>query len=250
MAQPVYIKVVGFTDEERHAINTMFRLSEQGETVYMPWSAEAPEPAGMALLDGESWEAQLEAESPSAGAMKLIWIGANAPIQVWRSFPRPIHWPDVVRAMDSVFAPEQPLDFDIGESDGGAPAPGAMSHQRALIVSASREARLYLRARLALARITHADEAETGAQALELAQAGPYDVALVDFELKDMDAWVLLKQLRHGSKPIAHMAIINAPRTLPKHVRAWLSGTEALLGKPPHPRRLIAWLNSLPVGGQ
>ena len=90
MAQRVFIKVVGFSDEERHAINTLFRVSENSETQYQLWAPEAPEPARVALLDGDSWEARLEAESPSNGQVKMIWVGAHPPSRVWRNFPRPL----------------------------------------------------------------------------------------------------------------------------------------------------------------
>lgn len=242
MAQRVFIKVVGFSDEERHAINTLFRVSEHSETAYLLWAPEAPEPARVALLDGDSWEARLEAESPSNAQVKMIWVGSHPPSRVWRNFPRPLAWPDVIQSLDALFEPEQPLDFDLGAV---APTDRDQSGKRALIVSASREDRLYFRARLALANLTQADDAESGAQALELAQQSAYDLAIVDFALADMDAWVVLKQLRQGRHPIPHLAMANAPRSLPDHVRAWLTGTEALFGRPPHPGRLHAWLIGL-----
>jgi CheY-like chemotaxis protein len=244
MAQRVFIKVVGFSDEERHALNTVFRLSEQCQTMYQLWSADSAEAPRMALLDGQSWEARIEAEAPSNSEVKLVWVGGDPPANVWRSFMRPLAWPEVVEAMDSIFLPDRPVDFDL-EIGAGPAAPEAMSTKRALIVSASRDDRLYLRARLALAKLTQADDAETATNALELARANQYDLALVDFALKDMDAWALLRLLRHGKLPIAHVAITNAPRRLPEHVRAWFAGAEALLGKPPHPARLSAWLKSV-----
>ncbi|QJW84387.1 hypothetical protein HK414_13150 [Ramlibacter terrae] len=157
MAQRVFIKVVGFTDEERHALNTVFRLSEQCRTMYQLWTPDAPEPPGMSLLDGLSYEGRLEAEMPLNGDLKILWVGPGAPPQVWRSMDRPISWPEVIEAMDSLFVGE-PLDFDI---DIGAPTTG-MSLKQALIVCADRDERLYLRARLSLAHLTQADEAESG----------------------------------------------------------------------------------------
>jgi CheY-like chemotaxis protein len=206
MAQRIYIKVVGFSDEERHALNTLFRLSEQCLIMYQLWSPTARAPAGMALLDGGSYEARLEAESPLNRQIKLLWIGDDAPPQVWRSLARPFAWPEVIEALDE---------------------------------------RLYLRARLSLARLTQADEAESGNEAMELARSKQYDFALVDFQLPDMTAWNLLRQLRQGKKPIAHVAMTKAQRSLPEHVRAWLGGAEALLDSPPHPQRLNAWLRRL-----
>jgi CheY-like chemotaxis protein len=244
MAQRIYIKVVGFSDEERHALNTLFRLSEQCLIMYQLWSPTARAPAGMALLDGGSYEARLEAESPLNRQIKLLWIGDDAPPQVWRSLARPFAWPEVIEALDAVFQPAS-VDLDLGRPPPPEDSRPARPPKLALIVSPSRDERLYLRARLSLARLTQADEAESGNEAMELARSKQYDFALVDFQLPDMTAWNLLRQLRQGKKPIAHVAMTKAQRSLPEHVRAWLGGAEALLDSPPHPQRLNAWLRRL-----
>lgn len=242
MAQRIYIKVVGFTDEERHALNTIFRLSEQCRTMYQLWTSAAAEPARAALLDGQSWEARVEAESPLHGDMRLLWVGTNAPATVWRTFPRPIDWAQVVEGLDASFVPEATLDVDLGD----APDSG-MSQKQALIVSADRDKRLYLRARLSLARLTLADEADSGFQAVELARDKQYDMALVDSTLSDMDAWRLLRQLRAGRYPIRHLALTKAARSLSERLRARLAGT-ALLAHPPDAERLDAWLSRIELG--
>ncbi len=242
MAQRIHVKVVGFSDEERHAVNTLFRLSEQCLTMYQLWSPTARAPVGLVLLDGQSYEARLEAESPANAAIPMLWMGDDPPPQAWRSFPRPWQWPDVIAAMDSLFDAAA-VDLDLGLAEAGAREP--MSRKQALIVSPSRDRRLYLRARLALARLTQADEAETAAHALELARGKQYDFALVDFALPDGDAWALVRQLRDGRKPVTHVAITKAHRSMPERVRAWFGGAEALLDSPPHPRRLNAWLRRM-----
>lgn len=242
MAQRVFIKVVGFSDEERHALNTVFRLSEQCRTMYQLWTPDAPEPPGLALLDGQSYEARLEAESPLNEELKMLWVGPGVPPRVWRAFPRPICWPDVVEALDTLFVGE-PLDLDM--EFGETPITDRMSAKLALIVSPDRDERLYLRARLALARLTQADEAESGTEAVELARGKQYDLALVGFGLPDMDTWAVLRHLREGSRAIPHIAMTKAGRSLPEHLRAWLAGAEALLDAPPHPARLDAWLKRI-----
>jgi CheY-like chemotaxis protein len=246
MAQRVYIKVVGFSDEERHALNTLFRLSEQCLTMYQLWSSSAREPARLALLDGQSYEARVEAESPlnASADLKMLWIGSQPPHQVWRSFPRPVVWPDVIEAMDAVFAPSD-LDFDLDLGTAGGPDAAPVSRKMALIVSPSRDERLYLRARLSLAYMTQADEAESGSQAMELARGKQYDFAVVGFGLPDIDAWALLRQLRQGKRPIPHVAMTKLRRSLPEHLRAWFGGAEALMANPPHPQRLDAWLKKV-----
>ncbi len=241
MAQRIFIKVIGFSDEERHALNTVFRLSEQCLTSYQLWVPTAPEPPRVALLDGLSWEARVEAESPLHRDLRLFWVGPHPPPGVWRTFPRPLAWPEMIEALDAIFAPEAGLDLDLGPDS-------AMSQKQALIVSGARDQRLYLRARLALARLTLADEADTAAEALELARARQYDLALVDCLLPDADPWALLRQLRQGEHPIRHVAMTQAARSMGDHVRAWLGGAGALLEDPPNPGRLDAWLSRVELG--
>ena len=93
--------------------------------------------------------------------------------------------------------------------------------------------------------LTQADEAATGGEAVELARTNQYDLALVDFGIADMNSWTLLRQLRQGKRPIPHLAMANAPRSLPEQARKWLTGAEALLGRPPEPSQLHDWLKSV-----
>jgi len=239
MAQRIFIQVIGFTDEERHALNTVFRLSEQTRTMYQLWTPEAGEPPRMALLDGDSYEARLAAESPLNQGMRMLWVGSHPPASVWRSFQRPIAWPQVIEGIDTALAAEEGVDLELGE------APVPMSGKLALIVSPDPSQRLYLRARLALARVTLADEAATAALALELARDRQYDVAVVDCALSDADPWHVLRQLRKGRRPVPHVALTKARRSVPERLRAWLAGADAFLEQPPHPARMDAFLSRL-----
>lgn len=242
MAQRIFVRVIGFSDEERHTLNTVFRLSEQGRTAYQLWSPTAAEPARVVLLDGQSWEARVEAESPLHPELRLVWIGPNPPAGVARSFARPIVWPDIVAGLDALFAP----DAIHGARSAGELGP-ALAGKHALIVSADRGERLYLRARLALAKLTQADEAESGSHAVQLARSKQYDLALVDASLHDMDAWSLVSRLRDGRRPIPHLALTKAARSMAERLKAWNSST-ALLEDPPDPERLDAWLSRIELG--
>ncbi|ROZ77093.1 response regulator [Ramlibacter sp. WS9] len=244
MAQRVFVKVIGFTDVERHALNTVFRLSEQRETIYSLWLADNPEPPQLALIDGQSFEAHVELETPRNHKLKLIWVGAVAPAEAWRTFHRPISWPEVVNAMDQLFAPSDPLDFDLGRDSGMADTlpPDLPPVKRALIASADRDVRLYMRARLSLADLTQADEAETGAQALELTRAHAYAVALVDLSLPDVDGWAFVKELGEAKPGIEHLILTKAQPSFPEQIRAWLRGAKGLFGTRPDPGKLQALL--------
>jgi Response regulator receiver domain len=211
MAQRVFVKVVGFNDVERHALNTVFRLSEQRDIIYSLWLGDAPEAPQLALIDGQSYEAQAELEKSRNADLKLIWIGSVAPANAWRVFERPLLWGDVIKSMDALFATPGALDFDLNFNSDIPDIPGPRGRgKRALIASADRADRLYLRAKLALAELTQADDAETGAQALELARAYQYTVALVDFGLPDVNGWALLKELTETNLTIPHVIVTKA----------------------------------------
>lgn len=184
----IFVKVFGFDDVERHALNTVFRLSETRPIAYAPWTATAPDEADMALIDGDSWEATLELANPAHDELKLIWIGDGAPSRARLVFKRPLQWAAVIEGMDELLAadlapvsakaPDTDLDLDLlSEStalldldldfdsaadtapaplEAGAPEP---EHAQVLVVDADRDARLYLRARLAMAGMLQVDEA-------------------------------------------------------------------------------------------
>ncbi|MEZ0308152.1 MAG: response regulator [Ramlibacter sp.] len=243
MTQRVFIKVVGFTDPERHALNTVFRLSEQRETIYSLWNDTVTEPPQLALMDGDSNESRVELEFSKLPELKLIWVGADPPANAWRTFERPIVWPRIVAAMDQLWAPAEDLDLDLDFDDGGPdtvpPDEPRGLIKRALIAAGTREDRLYLRARLALADLTQADDAETAAQALELARANPYAVALVDFGLPDVvEGWSFLKELAEVQPSLKHVIVTKDQASMSERLRAWKGGVEGFFQKPPDPEKL------------
>jgi CheY-like chemotaxis protein len=238
MAQRVFIKVIGFSDVERHALNSLFRLSEERETVYTLWEPGAPVEPKLALIEGQSYEAGVEVSLPRYDEVKFIWIGPGAPANAWHSFERPISWPEVVDAMDVLFAPLPDVDFDLDGVDTLPPTDDQLPRKRALIASADRDQRLYLRAKLSLVDLTQADDAESGAQALELARANEYAVALVDLGMPDMQGWAFLKELSAGQRRIPHVIATKHGASLGERMRARLAGLDALFDKPPDPDRL------------
>ena len=243
MGKKVFVKVVGFDDAERHALNLLFRLSESRETSYAPWSPNQASEAGLALIDSESYEALLEFASPSNAKLPMVWVGPGAPARAWRSFERPLQWPDVIAAMDTLFQPAAALDLDLDQHTAPSPAPA--TGKRALIASADLGHRLYLRARLALAGITHADEAQDGAQVLQLVRAAAYDVALLDFGLPGVSGWDLLARVREAHPRIPHVIVTKERVSLAERLRASWRGHQTLMRKPPHPGQLSRLLGQV-----
>lgn len=255
--QRIFIKVVGFSDVERHALNTVFRLSEGRELAYALWAPDAPEAPRLSLVDGQSYEGRLELEASGAEAEdethRLLWVGSVAPARAWRSFERPLSWPAVVRAIDELFqpAPGPDLDFDLDLLGAPEPAPAemqvpAVSDKRALLIEPQAEDRLYLRTKLAGVGLVRVDEAATGAQAQELLRQNQYDLVVLDVLLPDLDGWQLLKQIPTLQKaPPPRLIVTGAQDTAWLRARAWFSDAQACLGRPLHPGRLQWMLQSL-----
>jgi CheY-like chemotaxis protein len=183
-------------------------------------------PPDLALIDSQSYEAQLEFASPSNDGLPMVWVGAGEPARAWRSFARPLQWPQVIAAMDALFqtAPALDLDLDLAQPTA-TPAT-----KRALIASAD--------AGQALAGITQADEAENGSQALELVRTVRFDVALLDFGLPGVSGWDLVRRIGQMEPRIPHVIVIKDHVSGGERLRAWWRGHGTLMHKPPHPGRL------------
>ena len=234
MATTVFVKVVGFRDVERHALNTVFRLSMERATCYALWTPEAPVMPHIALIDVDSYEASLALASPGLNRnLKLICVGSGAPEHAWRVFARPLNWTAVLHAMDQLFAPAG-VDIDIdldGEAVNSVIPPGV---RVTLLVDPSRDQRLYLRARLSLAGLIEVDEAESVAQAQVKARERHYDLVIVDVDTPD-DPWSLVERLVAADPPIGSVVVTTFNSSWQMHERAELAGCRAVIEKPYDP---------------
>ena len=266
----IFVKVFGFDDVERHALNTVFRLSETRHTAYALWTAAAPEEAGMALIDGDSWEATLELANPAHDELKLIWIGDNAPARASLVVKRPLQWAAVIEGLDILLAadssqpPGSDLDLDLlSEStalldldlDFDSEAPTAPSplegpptvppeQAQVLVIDADRDARLYLRARLAMAGMLLVDEAATGTEALKLMDARLYKLVILDMDLPDMERWEMVKRVGATQPPVEFLILTGKQLSPLDAVRGWFAGARSSLSKPLHPGKLKYLLRS------
>lgn len=122
----IFVKVFGFSDVERHALNTVFRLSESRPVAYAHWSDDAPGKAQVALVDGDSWEATIELANPGNDKLRVIWVGDRPSSDAALVFDRPLQWAAILEGLDGLYAPEatlyavdvpphaaEPLDFDL-----------------------------------------------------------------------------------------------------------------------------------------
>lgn len=257
----IFVKYYGFSETERHALDTVFRLSESRETVYSAWTPETPEAPDVLLIEGDSWEAALALANPTHDELKLVWVGDAAPDQAWRVFPAPVKWSALIETLDEEFAPltshslsldldlvhAEDLDVHFDEADDTAPlalAPLA-PERRVLVVDAGRDERLYWRAKLAAAGLYEVDEAASGAEALALLNDQPYHLVTVDLGLADMDSWQLIKAVEAAHPAVPHLFVTGSTLAWHQGVRAWFSGAKVALKKPLHPGQLKELLQNL-----
>lgn len=263
--QRVFVSVVGFSDVERHALNTVFRLSEERDLSYAPWSpsmdpeAQAPlAPAQVVLVDGMSAEAVLTHARELPTGQRLIWVGADAPAHAWRVLERPIAWLDVLHDLDAVFAARQVdsgyLDLDISSP---APLDGAAGdssgfERRALLVGVDAFDTEVLRSALALADTSALDVVFNTDMAVTLMGRNTYRCAVFNLDEHQVDAWALAR-LFHNRFPQAMSFALsetagglgdwwNRRRVRRNSERA---GVSALLTRPLQARDFKPWIDRL-----
>lgn len=199
--QRVFVKVVGFSDVERHALNTVFRLSEDRDPAYAPWlegAVGAPSQPDVLLVDGSSAEAVLSQVREMPVGQRLIWVGKQAPAHAWREMLRPIQWAELLMDLDGVFAARQ-ADSGYLDLDFSTPAPldGATSlaPMRALLVGPEGLDQQTLRSSLAVQGVDVVDVAPGTDEALALISRHRYALAVLDMDAPMVDAWALAKLL-------------------------------------------------------
>lgn len=251
MMQRVFVRVVGFSSVERHALNTVFRLSQDRpsarEWSYEPWLPDSPTAPKLALIDGSSPDAsEALAELESLGGVGIIWVGSISPAKAWRSFQRPLSWPLMLSCMDEYFTPGgDRVDLDFGHDTWPSVLESTGAHmfpehhlRRVLLADADGDSRLYLRTKLSSFGITHIDEAQNVLEAKdflspERLQRMGYDMVVVDLDLPGGDPWTVLAQA--GSPRLK--LLIQHRLSLTTRMSARVNGCTAM-GKPLDPSRL------------
>ena len=97
--------------------------------------------------------------------------------------------------MDELFGDGQAVDAELDFVDTEIPDAVPLAVKSALVIFPSREDRMYLRARLALAGVVVVGEAHNAAEALDQARRAHYTLVLLGQDLPDMESWELIRQL-------------------------------------------------------
>lgn len=235
----IWVKVLGFSDAERHSLNTLFRLSAHHDAAYALWTADVGAPPNVALVDVDSYEADLDRASPSFnGNLKRICVGSRATDNAWRSLQRPVDWNMLVQVLDELFASQEDVDIDIFEEEPSERTvpPGV---KVSLVVGLTREERLYLRARLALAGLLDVDDAETAVEASVRISQRHYDLVIISLELADAEPWALVQTLQDMPTPTGSVIVVTALPSWRAMEQAERLGCTGLLEIPFNPRQVM-----------
>ncbi|NJO39918.1 MAG: response regulator transcription factor [Cyanobacteria bacterium CRU_2_1] len=73
--------------------------------------------------------------------------------------------------------------------------------------------------------------AKTGSEALEMAQAGDYDLMLLDLGLPGIDGWTVLDELRHNGNTL-HIIIVTARDGMRDRIESFKRGADDYITKP------------------
>jgi CheY-like chemotaxis protein len=258
MLQRVFVRVVGFSAAERHALNTIFRLSQDRQSArewsYEPWATDSPAAPRLALIDGASPDAsEALSEVEALGGIGIIWVGSISRAKAWRAFQRPMSWPLVLSCMDEYFTPSgDRVDLDFGQDtwpgvleSASAPMFPEHSVRRVLIADTDNDARLNLRTKLAFYGITHIDEVANVLEAKdhlapERLQRMGYDLVIVDLDLPGGDPWSVMAAAASARLKL----LIQHRMSFSSRMSARLNGCVAM-GKPLDPSRLNDILNKM-----
>lgn len=251
MTQRIFVQVAGFSDVERHALNTLFRLSYTRAVSFEVWMPGAPDAPRLVLLDGDSYESRFVLETLDlTGGTQLLWVATdalkNAPDLAHANIARPVDWPKMLQVLDDMFPSPIDVNLDFSET-----RPGELEHEgpRALIVSGDTHTTLYLHAKLALSGLTWVDEATDGPLALQLMQLQAYELLVLDLDTARQAGWAFLQTVRASvtlrHPHIANTVVLTNRVRLRDRIKARKLGLRAVFENPPHPGEFAQLLRNL-----
>jgi hypothetical protein len=260
----IFVSVVGFTDTERHALNTVFRLSEERDLVYglwtppmVPGASAPPVPAQVVLVDGACAEAVLYHAKALPLGQRLIWVGEDAPSHAWRVLRRPLVWGELLHDLDTVYAAKQ-ADSGLLDLDITSPVPledeeeASPDVRRALLAGLGPGERALVLLHLSRVGVTVVDEVVDNKGAVDCLGRYGYCCAVINLDEHQIDGWSVLKLFLQANPRAMTVAMSDQAgpwagwwgrRRVRRHARR--AGVSALLARPPAEDELAAWFELL-----
>ncbi len=234
MSRTALVRVVGFSNAERHALNSLLRISQQRSPSYDVWTPESHDLPSLLLLDEWHPDAHTLAQQHHGDHdLKILWVGDESHIFAWRNYKRPMSWVTILQGMDdavdvknyhlnSDFGESDTMDFDISAPDAGQFIPRGTAaadrlpttdsspmempplfspvRKRVLVVDDDKMSRMYLKAKLSLVEpIVDVDEASNGDEAMQMARTFSYDGVLLDVNMPGTDGYAVCRAIKRPS---------------------------------------------------
>lgn len=250
MPAPYRVHLLGFSDFERSALGSCFRLSATRQPSY----EQVPQAAAAQFLVVDADHADTVRDVARMGRIaEAVFIGAAVPDGATAWMMRPIDPLHVLRELDAMVAtvaphaalppappqgprPDKPAPRRRASDAEPSDAPAA---SQALLVDDSEIALRYLETRLARLGI-RSTRATSSGKAIELLAQRHFGFVFIDVELgreSDFDGLALCQHIkRHhlvpagGHAPVVTM--VSAHQTELDRARGSLAGCDAYLGKP------------------
>lgn len=252
------LEMIGFSDAEKSMLTSTFRLTGRRAFCYSEPSEEAPR-ADIYLINADH-AAALEAMQQHAPNVHspAVLVGRE-PVSVgWPFVQKPIHWMRLFEQLDAVMQQallersrrEKNTDthwdgqtfrrsIDKKSSDEAVFLPHSPT-ESVLVVDDSATVRAFMRIKLAPFNFD-VDFAESGEQAIDMAQAKAYTCIFLDIMMPGIDGYEVCKRLKGNAdtKQTAVVMLSSKSSMFDKFRGNW-SGCDAYLGKPVAEDELLA----------
>ncbi|MBS0444826.1 MAG: response regulator [Proteobacteria bacterium] len=245
------VALAGFSEFERDALASFFRLAAQGDSVYVP--VAAAEPSDFVIADADQRSA-VDAVRVAARTADTVFVGARAPADAMAWLTRPIDPIHIVRELDLMvamrgrqttvrMAPSDRADPCAAMVPAVLPEPEAAAVGAAardvLVVDDSAIARKFLAQRLQRYGY-RVQTANDGEEALELASRYRYAIAFVDIVLGSPGSvdglrvcqYIKQRQARDPAAGTTAVVLVTGLTGESDRVRGALAGCDAYLVKP------------------
>ena len=252
------LEMLGFSEAEKNMLGSTFRLTGRRAFCYAEPVA-ADDRIDIYLVNADNPEAitQLRARSPNIHSPAVL-IGRDAGQSSWPLVHKPIHWMRLFEQLDELMQTaldERSKRQHAGESqwDGhtfrrtidrkAAPEAVFIAHrptESVLVVDDSATVRAFMRIKLAPFRFD-VDYAETGEQAIDMAQAKSYTCIFLDILMPGIDGYQVCKRIKANAatKDTAVVMLSSKSSTFDKIRGSW-AGCDTYLSKPVSEDDLLA----------
>jgi CheY-like chemotaxis protein len=251
------VALQGFSDFERSALNSFFRLAQQRAPAYE--RAASPIDSDFIIADADH-PADVAAVRDADRMQDTIFIGARASAGASAWLPRPIEPTRIVRELDLLLEQRLALLDEPPQADWVASGPGLLDEaavagsgrvvKDVLVVDDSRIALKFLQVRLMrLGYRVHL--ARNSTQALDRMTVHSFALAFIDIALgadSPMDGLQLcqfMKQTARQSTGGPRIVLITGQAAPAERVRTSLAGSDAYLAKPLMDPEFLATLREL-----